>query len=114
MPPGTSKTRLTGLLLTLLAVTGCVGSPVIVSANTPCTDLVPAEWRKGVEHAPPPAQAADPLAQLKAWIGFGTAEAAQLEKANGRTIDALGIVERCQARDAAAVKRSKPRFLGVF
>lgn len=27
---------------------------------------------------------------------------------------AIGIVERCEARDAAAVKKSRPRFLGVF
>jgi hypothetical protein len=32
--------------------------------------------------------------------------------ANGRTKDAIGIVERCEARDAKAVRKSTRRFLG--
>ena len=65
--------------------------------------------------APAPAQAAAPLEQLKAWIGFGVAEAGQLQKANGRTRDAIGIVGRCEARDAAAVHQAARRkFLGIF
>jgi hypothetical protein len=32
--------------------------------------------------------------------------------ANGRTKDAIGIVERCEARDAAAVKQAKRGFFG--
>jgi hypothetical protein len=51
---------------------------------------------------------------MKAWIGFGTAEAGQLEKANGRTADALGIIGRCEERDREAVKKSRPRVLGIF
>jgi hypothetical protein len=55
------------------------------------------------------------LDQLKAWIGFGTAEAGNVEIANGRTADALGIVERCEARDAAAVQKvARRKFLGLF
>lgn len=100
--------------LMLLAAAGCVGSPVIYAASTPCSSLVPADWRKGVEHAPAPAESPDTLGQLKAWIGFGTAEAGQVEKANGRTADTIGIVERCEARDAQAVQKSKPKFLGIF
>jgi hypothetical protein len=76
---------------------------------------VPADWAKGVEHAPAPAQEADALAQMKAWIGFATAEAAHVEMANARTRDALGIIERCEARDAQAVKLvARRRFLGLF
>ncbi|WP_310530734.1 hypothetical protein [Novosphingobium sp.] len=56
----------------------------------------------------------DTLAQMKAWIVFATAEVGQLEKANGRTADTLAIIERCEDRDRAAVKRSKPKFLGLF
>lgn len=49
------------------------------------------------------------------WIAFGDAQTAQLDKANGRTGDALDIVARCEARDAAAVKRAARRkVLGVF
>lgn len=100
--------------LMLPAVAGCVSSPPIYAANTPCSSLVPADWRKGVGHAPAPAEATDPLAQLKAWIGFGTAEAGQVEKADGRTADTIGIVERCEARDREAVQRARPKFLGLF
>ncbi|WP_447724656.1 hypothetical protein [Sphingomonas koreensis] len=48
------------------------------------------------------------------WISFGDAQTAQLDKANGRTADAIGIVERCEARDAAALKRTRPKLLGIF
>lgn len=46
------------------------------------------------------------------WIAFGDAQTAQLDKANDRTLSAIGIVERCEARDREAVKRRK--FMGVF
>jgi hypothetical protein len=48
------------------------------------------------------------------WIGFADAQTAQLDKANERTIAAIGIVERCEGRDREAVKRARPRFLGLF
>ncbi len=49
------------------------------------------------------------------WIAFGDAQTAQLDKANGRTRDAIGIVTRCEARDRRAVDRARPRkFLGIF
>lgn len=48
------------------------------------------------------------------WIAFADAQTGQLDKANDRYRAAVGIVGRCEARDAAAVKRSRPRFLGVF
>ena len=38
----------------------------------------------------------------------------KLDEANGRTRDAIGIVERCEARDAAAVKRAKRGWLARF
>lgn len=48
------------------------------------------------------------------WVAFADAQTGQLDKANGRTADVIGIVERCEQRDAAAVKRARPRFLGIF
>lgn len=45
---------------------------------------------------------------------FGDAQTAQLDKANDRYVSGVGIVSRCEARDAAAVKRAKPKFLGIF
>lgn len=109
-----SRLRLMLPALMPLVAAACVASPPIYAANTPCSSLVPSEWRNGVDHAPPPAETTDQLGQLKAWIGFGTAEAGQVEKANGRTADTLGIVERCEERDRKAVERAKPKFLGLF
>lgn len=65
-------------------------------------------------NATPPAQADNDLDRLKGWINFGVAQTGQLEKANGRTTDAISIVERCEERDRAAIKRSRPKFLGLF
>lgn len=48
------------------------------------------------------------------WIAFGDAQTAQLDKANGRTADTLSIVSACERRDAEAVKRAKPKFLGLL
>jgi hypothetical protein len=46
------------------------------------------------------------------WIEFADAQTGKLDQANGRTRDAIGIVERCEARDAAAVKRASRGFFG--
>lgn len=48
------------------------------------------------------------------WIAFADAQTGRLDIANGRTVDAIGIIERCEARDKEAIKRSRPKFLGVF
>jgi hypothetical protein len=48
------------------------------------------------------------------WIAFADAQTGQLDKANDRTSAAIGIVERCEERDRAAVKRTRRKFLGVF
>ena len=46
------------------------------------------------------------------WISFADAQTGKLDMANGRTRDAIDIVARCEARDAAAVKRATRGFLG--
>lgn len=48
------------------------------------------------------------------WMVFADAQTGQLDKANERTKEAIGIVERCEARDREAVKKSRPKFLGIF
>lgn len=94
-------------LLPLLAATACVGAPPIVAAHTACSALLPGEWREGVAGAPLPA--GDTVGD---WISFADAQTGRLDQANARTKDAIGIVERCEARDAAAVKREKRGFFG--
>ena len=109
----------------MLAVTACAGSPVIVASPSACADLIPADWEKGVGQAEIPApappkaatvgeQLAQAVDELKAWVGFGVEQGARIDQADGRTRDAIGIVRRCEARDATAVKRARPKFLGVF
>jgi len=97
----------------LLAVTGCVTLPVYAPKNS-CTALLPSEWEAGVGHAPAPAARNTDLDRLREWTRFGTAEAAQVEKADGRYAAAVGIVRRCEERDREAIEDSHPKFLGVF
>jgi hypothetical protein len=40
------------------------------------------------------------------WIKFGDAQTGQLDKANDHYTSAIGIVQRCEARDKAAVVKS--------
>jgi hypothetical protein len=108
-----------------LAAQGCAGNPVIVASSASCPSLVPSEWESGVEGAPVPAaagpkpatfegQLAQAIFELKAWVGFGVDESSRREQANGRYRDAMGIIRRCTERDAAAVKKARPKFLGFF
>lgn len=109
----------------LLAVAGCAGSPVIVASPSACTDLIPVDWAKGVDHTPapdpaPPKPTDQPgivawtLDELKKWTGFGVSEANKVDQANGRTADAIGIAKRCEERDAKAVRAARPKVLGLF
>lgn len=80
-----------------------------MSAPSACSTLLPAEWRLPVPGAPLPAGET-----VGDWIAFGDAQTAQLDKANDRAVTSIGIVERCEVRDRAAVQRAKPKFLGLF
>lgn len=73
-----------------------------------CSSLLPDEWREGVPGAVlPGSTTAD-------WIAFANEQTGQLDKANERTRAAIGIVERCEERDRAAVKKARRKFLGVL
>lgn len=48
------------------------------------------------------------------WIQFADAQTGQLDKANDRTLTAIGIVERCEARDAAAIAGARKRWWQVW
>lgn len=72
-----------------------------------CHELLPAEWLSGVPSAPLPDGET-----VGDWIAFGDAQTGQLDKANGRYVDAIGIVERCHDRDQEAAKRATRGFFG--
>jgi len=80
-----------------------------VASPSACSALIPDSWREPVPGADIPAGNT-----VGEWIAFADAQTGQLDKANGRTTDAIGIIERCEARDAAAVKKAKPKVLGIF
>lgn len=80
-----------------------------MAAQSACSSLLPGEWREPVPGAPLPDGQS-----VGDWIAFGDAQTGQLDKANDRTVSAIGIVERCEARDREAVKRARPKFLGIF
>lgn len=109
-----SEMRRGPMLLSMLAftvsgLTGCAGGSPIAATRAACSSLLPNEWRSGVPGAPLPEGNT-----VGDWIAFGDAQTAQLDKANGRTADAIGIVGRCEARDRAAVETVRPKFLGLF
>jgi hypothetical protein len=97
-------------LLAMLACGACAsGPPIVIPHAAGCSSLIPDEWRKGVAGADIPA--GDTVGD---WIAFGDAQTGKLDIANDRTVSALSIVSRCEARDAAAIKSAtRPRFLGI-
>lgn len=89
---------------------GCVGTPAINATPSACVDLLPKQWNDAVPGAPLPAEAT-----VGSWMIFGELQTGQLEKANGRTADAIGIVTRCEARDRAVIdKARRPWWKRIF
>jgi hypothetical protein len=81
------------------ALSACAAAPVISRPASACSTLIPDAWRQGVPSANPPEQDTAGL-----WIAFGDAQTGQLDKANSRTVDSIEIVEKCERRDAEAIK----------
>lgn len=82
----------------------------MMTQSAGCSSLIPDSWLAGVPGAPLPDGNT-----VGDWVAFGDAQTARLDQANSRTKDAIEIQRRCEARDAAAVKRAtRRRFLGLF
>lgn len=88
-----------------LGLTSCAGPPIVTASSASCSALLPPEWKQGVAGAPLPE--GDTVAD---WVSFADAQTGKLDQANSRTHDAITIVERCEARDAAAVKKATRNF----
>lgn len=101
--------RLSILACMTLACAACAGGPPIVTASSACSSLLPADWREGVSPAALPGGET-----TGDWIAFADAQTAQLDKSNDRYKAGVGIIERCEARDRAAVKASRRKVLGLF
>lgn len=94
-------------LVAALNLSACAGAPIVTAAPSSCATLLPEEWKEGVAGADLPDGNT-----VGDWIAFGDAQTGKLDQANGRTKDAIGIVERCEARDAAAIKKATRGWLG--
>ena len=57
---------------------------------------------------------ADGHDDARPWQSGFVGQTGQLQIANDRYTSAVGIVGRCEARDAAAVKKARPKVLGIF
>ncbi len=112
--------RLTGSLrlpslclisLLLIGTASCANAPRIRTLPAACSQLLPAEWEKGVPGAPLPEGLS-----LGDYMRFGDAQTGQLEKSNERYRSATGIIKRCEARDREALEQlsKKKKFLGIF
>ena len=98
---GVPLVRNTAKVLALALLTSaCVSRPVVYGDASSCVDLVPSSWQ-----LPTPPAALPLESTVGAWEKFGDAQTAQLDKANGEKVEGLGIVKRCQARDAAALAK---------
>jgi hypothetical protein len=100
----TARTLLCAMLA--LPLCACVTASVVPNSVS-CAALLPQEWKKGVDSA----ELRDPDT-IGGWIAFADAQTGRLDMANARTSDAIGIVERCEARDAQAVNHAKRGFFG--
>lgn len=72
-----------------------------------CSQLLPPDWDAGVAAADLPDGNA-----VGDWIAGFDAQTGKLDVANDRYRSAKGIVGRCEARDAAAVKTAKRGLFG--
>ncbi len=96
------------LLAAPLLLAGCAGTTVVATPNS-CAVLIPSSWAQGVAGADLPADDT-----VGSWVAFGDAQTGKLDQANGRTKDTLEIISKCEARDAAAVKRATRRWWQIF
>lgn len=102
-----SKSAKPLMLCVAAASLASCAAPVVQSTPNSCSTLLPADWKQGVDGADLPDGNT-----VGDWIAFGDAQTGRLDVANGRTKDAIEIVERCEERDAAAVKKATRGFFG--
>jgi hypothetical protein len=91
-------------MLPLVVLSACAHRPSAILLASPCSTLVPAEWRQGV-----PAPSLPAGSTAGDWAAFADATVGALDRSNGRAVDGLRIIEACEARDAASAQALKPR-----
>lgn len=78
-----------------------------MTQSAACSSLLPDEWKKAVQAPPLPDGET-----VGDYVAFADATLGKLDIVNDRLLSALGIVSRCEARDAAAVKKAGRGFFG--
>lgn len=103
------------LLSATLSLTACAGNQAIVTTPpAQCSRLIPASWSTPIPSEPIPADiditdwigvpltAAMAAAISAPWAKAYVGSDGQLDKANGRTVDAIGIMTECERLTNAA------------
>lgn len=91
-----------------LLLAGCA-APTVLSTPNSCSVLIPKLWAQGVQGAELPVDDS-----VGSWIAFADNQTGKLDQANGRTRDTIDIISRCEARDAAAVKKATRRWWQIL
>jgi hypothetical protein len=81
---------------------GCITRPVVYASDAPCSALVPPGWSQ-----PTPGAELPEGDTVGSWQKFSDAQTAQLDKANVEKVEGIGIVKRCEARDAAVIAKAR-------
>jgi len=104
----------TATMLPIALLAGCAHTVIQANAS-PCSALLPSSWLDGVPPAalPDSAKLPDGHDDARPWQSGFIEQTGQLEVANDR-YGAIGIVSRCEARDAAAVRKARPKLLGIL
>ena len=89
------------LIGTVLLCGGCATSIRVQAPTAGCSTLIPDSWRAAVPSAILPTDEDE----TRRWQVFGVGQTGQLKIANGRASDVIGVVEACEARDAASVRQ---------
>lgn len=85
------------IAISLFALAGC-GDKVVVSAPLAnCASLIPEGWKQGVAPESIPELGKTDLDAAKAYAQAYVGQTGKLEISNGRTQDAISIMEKCEA-----------------
>lgn len=76
--------------------------------------MVETVYNQPVPDAPAPILGENDLATLKNWINFGVGQTAGKRTEYERSQIKFDLIRRCEERDLEAIKKSKPKFLGLF
>jgi hypothetical protein len=109
------RKALLSLSILLPMLPGCAlfagGGGTLTTRPAGCSSLIPADWENGTPAAEIGAAIAAGAATVGDWQVQADREAARADTADDRTRASIGIVRRCEERDAAAVQRATRRRL---